>query len=99
MSNRIRFLAFIGFVFIIVMVPLIVKFPIKLIYNASASAPIGFYRVTPVSGLKRGAFAVVPTPPDFRMMAAKRHYLPFNVPLIKRIVALSGDTDCGSLRR
>ncbi|WP_339863350.1 S26 family signal peptidase [Paremcibacter congregatus] len=89
-----RFLIFIGFAFITVMVPMIVNLPIKLIYNASASAPIGFYRVTPVSGLKRGAFAVVPTPPDFRMIAAKRHYLPLNVPLIKRIIALSGDEVC-----
>jgi len=94
MINRMRFLTFIGFVSIIIMVPMIVKFPIKLIYNASASAPIGFYRVTPASGLKRGAFAVVPTPPGFRMMAAKRHYLPLNVPLIKRIIALSGDEVC-----
>lgn len=94
MTKRMQFLTFIGFAFIIVMVPMIVKFPIKLIYNASASAPIGFYHVTPASGLKRGAFAVVPTPPGFRMMAAKRHYLPFNVPLIKRIIALSGDEVC-----
>ncbi len=94
MINRMRFLTFIGFVSIIIMVPMIVKFPIKLIYNASASAPIGFYRITPASGLKRGAFAVVPTPPGFRMMAAKRHYLPRNVPLIKRIVALAGDEVC-----
>ena len=89
-----RFLALIGFVSVMMLVPLIANLPIKLVYNASASAPIGFYRVTPASGLKRGAFAVVPTPPGFRMMAAKRHYLPFNVPLIKRIIALSGDEVC-----
>jgi len=94
MTKRMQFLTFVGFALIIVMVPIIINFPIKLAYNASASAPIGFYRVTPASGLKRGAFAVVPTPPGFRMMAAKRHYLPLNVPLIKRIVALSGDEVC-----
>lgn len=94
MTKRMQFMAIIGFALIIVMVPMIVNLPVKLIYNASASAPIGFYRVTPASSLKRGAFAVVPTPPSFRMMAAKRHYLPFNVPLIKRIIALSGDEVC-----
>jgi len=94
MIERMRFLTFIGFALIIVMMPVIFNLPVKLIYNASASAPIGFYHVTPASSLKRGAFAVVPTPPDFRMIAAKRHYLPFNVPLIKRIIALSGDEVC-----
>ncbi len=94
MTKRMRILALIGFVSVMVLVPLIANLPIKIIYNASASAPIGFYRVTPASSLKRGAFAVVPTPPGFRMMAAKRHYLPFNVPLIKRIIALSGDEVC-----
>ena len=94
MTKRMQFLTFIGFASVVMLVPLFTNFPIKLVYNASASAPIGFYRVTPASSLKRGAFVVVPTPPGFRMMAAKRHYLPFNVPLIKRIIALSGDEVC-----
>lgn len=94
MTKRMQLLTIIGFALIIIMVPLFINLPIKLIYNASASAPIGFYRVTPASNLKRGAFAVVPTPPGFRVMAAKRHYLPLNVPLIKRMIALSGDEVC-----
>ncbi len=94
MTKRMQFMALIGFVSVMMLVPLIVNLPIKIVYNASASAPIGFYRVTPASSLKRGAFAVVPTPSGFRMMAARRHYLPFNVPLIKRIIALSGDEVC-----
>ena len=94
MTKRMQFLTFIGFASVVMLVPLFTNFPIKLVYNASASAPIGFYRVTSASGLKQGAFAVVPTPPGFRMMAAKRHYLPFNVPLIKRIIALFGDEVC-----
>jgi conjugative transfer signal peptidase TraF len=94
MIKRLQFLTLIGFASAVMLVPLFTNFPIKLIYNASASAPIGFYRVIPASSLKRGAFAVVPTPPGFRMMAAKRHYLPFNVPLIKRIIALSSDEVC-----
>mgnify|MGYP003667356239 CR=1 FL=1 len=94
MRNRARFLALIGFSIAIVMAPIVIKFSVKLTYNASASAPVGFYRIKAASSLKRGAFIVVPTPPGFRMMAAKRHYLPYNVPLIKRVVALSGDEIC-----
>ena len=28
------------------------------------------------------------------MLAARRHYLPANVPLVKRVVAVAGDTVC-----
>ncbi len=94
MKKTILFLSLIGVSIVLVVAPLMLNFPIKLTYNASASAPVGFYRIKAPGSLKRGAFVVVPTPPGFRMMAAKRHYLPFNVPLIKRVVALSGDEIC-----
>ncbi len=94
MKKQAQILVLLVLALVIVAVPMMVRFPIKFTYNASASAPIGFYRIRTASSLKRGAFAVVPTPPGFRMMAAKRHYLPYNVPLIKRIVALSGDEVC-----
>lgn len=74
--------------------PVFINFPIILSFNASASAPIGFYQIKAASGLKRGVYTLLLTPPGFRLMAAKRHYLPFNVPLLKRVVGLSGDVIC-----
>lgn len=65
-----------------------------LIYNASASAPIGFYRVLPVGPIRRGDLVLVRTPNSVRPLAARRGYLPATVPLVKRIAALSGDTVC-----
>lgn len=65
-----------------------------LIYNASASAPIGFYRVLPAEPLRRGDLVLAHTPDSIRQLAAERRYLPTNVPLVKRIVALGGDTVC-----
>ena len=65
-----------------------------VIYNASASAPIGFYRVLPVGRLLRGDLVLVRTPDSVRTLAAERGYLPATVPLVKRIAALSGDTVC-----
>ena len=65
-----------------------------LIYNASASAPIGFYRVLPPDPLRRGELVLVRTPKSVRDLAAKRGYLPLGVPLVKRVAALSGDTVC-----
>lgn len=66
----------------------------RLIWNASASAPIGLYAVSPKASLRRGdmAFAFAPSPA--RELAARRHYLPRNVPLLKRVVAMEGDEVC-----
>jgi conjugative transfer signal peptidase TraF len=63
-------------------------------YNASASAPLGFYRVLPAGALHPGDLVLVHTPMAVRRLAAKRGYLPATVPLVKRIAALDGDTVC-----
>ncbi len=65
-----------------------------LIYNASASAPIGFYGVLPAEPLHRGDYVLARTPDSVRRLAADRHYLPEDVPLVKRVAALGGDTVC-----
>ena len=65
----------------------------RLIWNASASAPIGLYRV--VSGApERGDFVLVRIPKSIEKLAAIRGYLPAGVPLIKRIAAVAGDDVC-----
>lgn len=65
----------------------------KLVWNASASAPVGLYRV--VSGApKRGDLVLVRVPESITSLAAERGYLPLNVPLVKRVAALSGDYVC-----
>ncbi|HML92969.1 conjugative transfer signal peptidase TraF [Methyloceanibacter sp.] len=64
-----------------------------LVWNASASAPIGLYRV--VSGApKRGDLVLVQTPKSVAKLAAERGYLPLNVPLVKHVAALSGNEVC-----
>lgn len=65
-----------------------------LVWNASASAPLGLYWVVSTSTYRRGDL-VLATPPDrVRDLAARRGYLPLGVPLIKRIAALYGDRIC-----
>jgi conjugative transfer signal peptidase TraF len=65
-----------------------------LVWNASASAPIGLYVVTPPRGLSRGDMVVVWLPESARQLAERRHYLPANVPAVKRIVGVAGDRVC-----
>jgi conjugative transfer signal peptidase TraF len=66
-----------------------------LVWNASASAPIGLYRVLPGKPV-RGNLVLVHTPDSVRQLAAERGYLPQNVPLVKRVAALDGDIVCAA---
>lgn len=67
----------------------------RLVWNASASAPIGLYAVSPGAALKRGDMAIAWPPAEARQLAARRRYLPLRVPLVKRVAAIAGDTICG----
>jgi conjugative transfer signal peptidase TraF len=66
----------------------------SLIWNASASVPIGFYAVHPVSALHVGELLVVTPPEPLANFLADRGYLPKGVPLLKRALALPGQTVC-----
>ncbi|HEY5237266.1 MAG TPA: S26 family signal peptidase [Rhizomicrobium sp.] len=66
----------------------------KLIWNASASAPIGFYAVLPNHPLKDGDFVIAMPPDTLAALFAARHYLPKGVPLLKHIAALPGQIVC-----
>ena len=65
-----------------------------ILWNASASAPIGLWRVVPGAQVQRGDMVVVRLEQPWRGFAARRHYLPANVPLLKRIAAEPGDRVC-----
>ncbi|MDC7810926.1 S26 family signal peptidase [Sphingomonas koreensis] len=66
----------------------------RLVWNASASAPIGLYAVSPGARVKRGDMVVAWPPAPARALAAARQYLPRNVPLVKRAAGIEGDTIC-----
>jgi len=66
-----------------------------LVWNASASAPIGLYRVLPANAV-RGDLVLVRTPASVRQLAAERGYLPATVPLVKRVAAVGGDVICAA---
>lgn len=66
----------------------------RLVWNASASAPIGLYGVHPRAAIRRGDIVIAWAPPAARQLAAVRRYLPINVPLVKRVAAVPGDRVC-----
>jgi conjugative transfer signal peptidase TraF len=72
--------------------------PPRLIWNASGSVPIGLYAAHPAGALQVGEL-VIATPPEYLAeFLEERRYLPKGVPLLKRILALPGQTVCRSGR-
>ncbi len=68
--------------------------PPRLIWNASASAPIGLYEVRSQAPFARGELVLVRPPQWVRNFAAVRGYLPDTVPMLKQITAENDDTVC-----
>jgi conjugative transfer signal peptidase TraF len=66
----------------------------RLVWNASASMPVGLYAVAPVGRVRRGDLVIAKLPPTFQKLAADRRYLPEDVPLLKRVAGVSGDVIC-----
>ena len=66
----------------------------RLVWNASASAPVGLYVVTPGATVRQGNMVIARLAEPMQTLAATRHYLPANVPLVKQVAALSGAMIC-----
>ncbi len=75
-------------------VPVLV-YPIpRFVYNASVSAPLGFYSVTRHGAVSRGDLVVARSLDAARRLAGDRRYLPPGVPVVKHVAAISGDIVC-----
>ena len=70
--------------------------PTKLIWNASASTPIGFYSVEPAKRLEVTDLVAVAAPEPIASFLADGGYLPRDTPLLKRVLGLPGQTVCRS---
>lgn len=68
--------------------------PPRLIYNASDSVPVGWYRISPATSLAPGNLVLVHLPPEVRSLTAQRGYLPANVPLLKTVAAMAPQQVC-----
>lgn len=71
---------------------------LRLLWNASASVPIGLYAIHPAGRLTTGELLVVKPPAALAQFMASRRYLALGVPLIKHVAALPGQIVCRSGR-
>ena len=93
MTQRVIFVAMLMSCVALAMPPLVRPQP-WLIWNASASAPIGLYLVRAPEPLHLGDLVAVTPPDGLVAFLDARGYLPRGVPLIKHVVALPGATVC-----
>lgn len=68
----------------------------RLLWNASASAPIGVYRIDADAAPRVGELVAIDPPPALAGFLGARGYLPRGVPLLKRVAAIPGALVCRS---
>jgi len=67
---------------------------LRYIWNASNSVPIGLYRVQPATQLTVTELVAVQPPDLLAEFLDLNGYLPIGVPMLKRVLALPGQTVC-----
>ena len=71
-----------------------VPVPVKLVWNASASAPIGLYEIEPAHHPAVTDLLAVRPPKPLADFMVERGYIGQGVPLMKRVMALPGQVVC-----
>lgn len=66
----------------------------RLVWNASASVPLGLYLVRPSDEPPLGDLVAVRLPEEFASWAVERSYIGASTLLLKRVAAVSGMTVC-----
>ena len=66
----------------------------QYLWNASESVPIGLYRLRPTGRLAVTELVAVQPPEPLATFLADGNYLPRDVPMLKRVLALPGQTVC-----
>ena len=68
--------------------------PLKLIWNVSASVPVGLYSVEPADALEITDLIAVMPPPLLAAFLIGRGYLGEGTPMLKRVMGLPGQEVC-----
>ncbi|SCB39844.1 S26 family signal peptidase [Rhizobium multihospitium] len=68
--------------------------PTKLVWNATASAPVGFYTIEPANRIEVPELVAIRPPEPLAGFMTDRGYVGRGVPLLKRVVGLPGQRVC-----
>lgn len=74
--------------------PAVLKPHRMIVWNASASVPVGFYLIETIAGRYVSELVAVVPPEPLATFLAAGNYLPRGVPMLKQVLALPGQTVC-----
>jgi len=69
----------------------------RVIWNASASVPLGLYAATPAEAIAHGDLVLVRPPETLAALLAERGYVARGVPLLKHVAALPPQVVCAEV--
>ena len=79
--------------------PLVYRPTPRIVWNITASAPLGAYHVQPGRPAAVGDFVLIRPPAPLTDWLAERGYVPSGTPLLKRVAALPPTTVCRAGRQ
>jgi len=94
MIGRSLILATMALAIIAILTNVTAKTKPRLVWNASGSAPTGLYMVHPVHDLSIATLVIAYPPEPLATWLAEARYLPRGIPLLKPVIALTGQTVC-----
>ena len=80
--------------FAALLVPALHAMPLRLVWNASASVPVGLYRIEPPAAIGVGDLVLMHPSPALERLMAERRYVERGVSLLKPVAAVAGATVC-----
>lgn len=84
---------------VVILVAPVVAEPVPLyVWNASDSVPLGLYRLRPADRLFVTELVAIKPPEPLATFLDLYGYLPIGIPMLKRVLALPGQTVCRSGR-
>ena len=96
---RVGLLAGAGAALAALLLPTLHRPQLRLVWNASASVPLGLYGIDPAAIPRVGDLVAVRPSPALTRFMADRRYVEANALLVKPVAALAGTTFCRSKMR
>ena len=91
---RVGLLAGTGVALAALLLPALHRPQLRLVWNASASVPVGLYAIEPAATPRLGDLVAVRPSPALALFMAERRYVEANALLVKPVAALAGSTFC-----